>query len=279
MDATKVDENSLAQSPNDDTHPVNEPQTPEPIGNTGADGTNTETDEVEIIPRMIGTYVEKFLIDRAKDMMERRTKTWEIARLHALDRIPRLKASEIELGKELGKGGFFTVIEIKDITLQEEDEDETDPHEESLRDDYDDDFTGVVQNRRFMERNCIRKGNHPRYCFKTMQDHCKEDPETFVSTMVDLGIEAAFLANVRHPNIIKMRAMSDGFISSGDDFIVLDKLYGTLEAKILEWKDADKNSFAKLFDFRGKYEKAFLAERLTVAYDVGSALSYLHDRK
>lgn len=34
----------------------------------------------------------------------------------------------------------------------------------------------------------------------------------------------------------------------------------------------------KLFDFQGKKEKAFLAERLSVAYDIASALSYLHER-
>jgi serine/threonine protein kinase len=233
--------------------------------------------------RMIGNYTEQFLIEKAKEEVERRTKTWEIATLRAEDRVQRLRRDEIELGRELGKGGFFAVTEIKKITLRGDVEDGTETSDvpvsvcDVVTDD--DDFTGVVQNRKFMEKNCIRKGKNPRYCFKTMQDHCKEDPKLFVNTMIDLVIEAKFLANVRHPNIIKMRAMSEGFISSGDDFIVLDKLYGTLETKIEQWKESNTNSIAKLFDFRRKHEKSFLAERLTVAYDVGSALSYLHDRK
>jgi hypothetical protein len=234
-----------------------------------------------IKPRMIGAYTEQFLVEKAKEMMEKRTKTWEIATFNDGDRIPRLRTIEVELGNELGKGGFFSVFEIKKIKLQgDTDLDESDsPEIVPERNDVDDEFTGVIQNRRFMERNCIRKGKNPRYCYKTMQDHCRDDPKLFVSTMVDLAIEATFLSSVRHPHIIKMRAMSDGFISSGDAFIVLDKLYGTLEAKIEEWKVTDTNSFARLFDFRGKYAKAFLAERLTVAYDIGSALCYLHDRK
>lgn len=34
----------------------------------------------------------------------------------------------------------------------------------------------------------------------------------------------------------------------------------------------------RIFDFQKKKEKAFLAERLSVAYDIASALSYLHER-
>lgn len=245
-------------------------------------GSSCTSEEGEIKPRMIGKFAEQFLIQKAKEKVERRTKTWEVTTLHAEDRMPRLRRSEIELGRELGKGGFFTVCEIQKITLQEDVEDGTEVSETPVNDEFDEDLTGVVQNRRFMQANCIRcirKEKNPRYCFKTMQGTCKEDPQTFVNTMVDLAIEAKFLASVRHPNIIKMRAMSEGFMSTSDDFIVLDKLYGTLEAKIVQWKVSDENSFARLFDFRGRHEKAFLAERLTVAYDVGSALSYLHDRK
>lgn len=33
-----------------------------------------------------------------------------------------------------------------------------------------------------------------------------------------------------------------------------------------------------LFDFQKKKQKSFFAERLTVAYDIASALEYLHDR-
>jgi hypothetical protein len=59
----------------------------------------------------------------------------------------------------------------------------------------------------------------------------------------------------------------------------LDRLYDTLTDRIHQWKKKDQNSLSKLFDFQKKREKIFLAERLTVAYDIASALQYLHDLK
>jgi hypothetical protein len=102
----------------------------------------------------------------------------------------------------------------------------------------------------------------------------------FVNTLVDLAIEARFLCSMKHPNIIKMRAISENFIACGiDSFIVLDRLYETLTDKLVYWKDRESNGWVSLFDFRGKKQRAFICERLTVAFDVASALEYLHDRQ
>lgn len=245
-------------------------------------------------PRMIGEYKEEDLIKRARELVARRTKDWEITNLKHEERVPRLHRDEIELGIHLGEGGFFTVNEVNKITLRNNaDGDETERPQDDEETENDDtaylsryfqddseDFTGVIQNRKFMEKHCIRKGKAHlhRYALKTMKPECKENPGTFVSTMVDLAIECRFLATIRHPSIIKLRAISDGFISSADDFLVLDRLYSTLTEQIVKWKDWDENGFAKMFDFSGKKKKKFLADRLTVAYDVASALAYLHDR-
>ena len=149
----------------------------------------------------------------------------------------------------------------------------------SLIDD-EDYFHSVVQNRKFMAKHCIRKGKDCRYAIKTMRVESREDPDRFLDTVVDLALEAKFLSVVRHPNIIKIRAMSSGpDLFQPDSFIILDRLYGTLTQRLEEWEKQNNNGFAKLFDFQKKKEKAFFAERLTVAYDVASALSYLHDLK
>lgn len=46
-----------------------------------------------------------------------------------------------------------------------------------------------------------------------------------------------------------------------------------------QWKKKDQNGLSKIFDFQKKREKQFLAERLLVAYDIASAMRYLHDLK
>jgi serine/threonine protein kinase len=178
-----------------------------------------------------------------------------------------------------GKGGFFQVREVLEINLNEEEKEEENP-DFSLRniDEGDEDYIqAVVQDRKFMQKHCLRHGKDCRYAIKSMLDVCKKDPSMFVNTVVDIAIEAKFLAAVRHPNIIKMRATSVGDLCSSNSFLVLDRLYNTLTEQILRWENKTNQWMHNLFDFHKKNEKALMAERLMVAYDIASALSYLHD--
>jgi serine/threonine protein kinase len=59
-------------------------------------------------------------------------------------------------------------------------------------------------------------------------------------------------------------------------FIVLDKLYDIMPKRLKQWKSKKKSGIKKLFDLKGKKAQAFWVERLTVAYDIACALSYLH---
>lgn len=89
--------------------------------------------------------------------------------------------------------------------------------------------------------------------------------------------EAKFLASLSHPNIIKLRGMAaagtSGFASMKERgyFLLLDRLQCTLEHKIDHWRN-----FERAISSDGKKVRAFLAERLHVAFDVAAALSYLH---
>ena len=130
-----------------------------------------------------------------------------------------------------------------------------------------------------MARYCLRHGKDPRYAFKTMQPENLQDPSCFLNSVVDMVMEFKFLSSVRHPNIIKMRAVSVGDLYQADAFIVLDKIYDTLDLRIEKWKKKDQGSFRKMFDFQKKWEKCFLAKRLLVAFDIARALAYLHDLK
>lgn len=177
------------------------------------------------------------------------------------------------------------VTEVKQIALEDTEGDASGNGEESAmlkklpKDEAEDYIQGVVQDRRFMQKHCLRNGRDCRYAFKTMQEQCKNDPTIFVNTMVDLAIEAKFLSAVRHPNIIKMRATSEGDLCQPNAFLVLDRLYDTLTDRLKKWKKKDQNGFSKLFDFQNKRENSFFAKRLAVAYDVASAFRYLHDLK
>ena len=167
----------------------------------------------------------------------------------------------------------------KNETSDPDESDQVDEVEDPTNCEDEDLVQGVIQNRRFMAAHCLRHGKDCRYAFKTMQDVCRKDPTMFVNTIVDLALEAKFLSAVRHPNIIKMRAMAAGGLCQSNFFIIMDRLYDTLNDRLAVWKKKANNGFAKFFDFHKKNEKRLMATRLMVAYDVASALEYLHNRK
>ena len=136
-----------------------------------------------------------------------------------------------------------------------------------------------VQDRTFMAQHCIRQGKDCRYAIKRVQESSRNEPQHFVNAVVDLAVESRFLKVVRHPNIIKMRAMEEGEPFHSDFFLVLDRLYDIMPQRLKKWKQTSGGKFGKMFDPKGKKATAFWVERLTVAYDIACGLSYLHGLK
>jgi len=185
--------------------------------------------------------------------------------------------TELDLGRVLGRGGFCVVKEITNIKLDKSIDADDDTKHSQLDDEHH--IYNIIQDRKFMAAHCIRSGRDYRYAIKILQDSVRKDPQTFVSGVVDLAVEARFLSVVRHPNIIKMRAMAmmeDAF-ANDRFFVVLDRLYDILTVRLLKWKKSKLSGFKKLLDRKGKKALAFWVERLTVAYDLACALKYMHD--
>lgn len=226
------------------------------------------------MPTMIGEYSEGHLLKVAKDAVAKKTENTTLLDKEAEDRIPKFKMSELDLGRVLGRGGFCVVKEITKISLAGKDEGNG---EKKMDDEHH--IYNIIQDRNFMASHCIRSGRDCRYALKILQDSSRKDAQTFVSGIVDLAVEARFLSVVRHPNIIKMRAMAaveDAF-SDANFFVVLDRLYDILTVRVVKWKKSQVKGMKRLFDRKGKKALAFWVERLTVAYDLACALKYMHD--
>ncbi|KAL7507423.1 hypothetical protein ACHAXN_004595 [Cyclotella atomus] len=238
--------------------------------------------------RMIGRFTESALLAKAKEVVEEKSKASSIFDEDAEKALPRFKMSELKLGKVLGRGGFCIVSEIAQFNLQPNSP--LDKHangHDGLIDEEEDEFGElrydgvVVQDRSFMNRRCLRKGKFARYAIKTLSEECLNDPERYVGGVIDLAVESRFLSVIRHPNIIKMRAISDGNMYDRGFFVVLDRLYETLTLKIADWKkkEAKSKGMGKLMDMKGKKKKKVFTERLLCVYDLSTALEYLHSHR
>lgn len=228
----------------------------------------------------IGKYSEEFLLKRASDIVKEKTKSSTVFDEEAENSMPKFDRSEITLGRVLGRGGFSTVSEIKGVTIAES-TGLNGATSYTHGDDEEEDgiiLAHVVQDRRFISQNCRRKGKDARYAMKELSSNLRGDPERFIAGIIDLAIEARFLAVIKHPNIIKMRATATSNPYEHGYFVVLDRLYDTLTKKFTVWKKekAKVTGISKIRDMKGKKKKDLWVERLHVCYDLASALRHLH---
>jgi hypothetical protein len=78
-----------------------------------------------------------------------------------------------------------------------------------------------------------------------------------------------------------MRGMASGDVLDENFFLILDRLYGTLADKIKSWKQAQRDCKGGWFGWFPDHDRMehILIERLIVAYDLSSALSYMHKNR
>ncbi len=184
----------------------------------------------------------------------------------------RFHPTEIAFGQVLGKGGFCTVSTLAKVTLEDT---ENRKSQQSQIEEHD--FFAVTQDRNFIHSNFLREGKH-RYALKKLTPGLlkKQDPQHFVCGVIDLAMEVKFLSVLRHPHIIKMRAIANVNSCSENFFVVLDRLNLTLGEQIKIWKKEVPNGF--LPSARQKREDLW-HDRLVVGHDICSAFSYLHEKK
>jgi hypothetical protein len=175
-------------------------------------------------------------------------------------------------GRVLGRGFFCVVQEITKIRLHAVQGKAAAERPRKLQDERA--IHNANQDRNFMELHYMR-GNDCRYALKMLQDSSKTTVHDYVNGLIDLATEARFLAVVRHPNIIKMRAMGvhGPFDMRNPYFLVLDRLYDTLTTRLGKWKKAQPS---RLFP---KKQKMFWIDRLESVFDLSGAFQHLHERK
>jgi serine/threonine protein kinase len=196
--------------------------------------------------------------------------------------IPRFDEQEVVVGKLLGSGGFNHVYELERVELIANPL--SSEHARKISSEL------QIASREHVAKHFYRESSQQgRYAIKFLSKETIQDPDRFCTGAADLVVEAKFLASLEHPNIVRLRGMAAagtaGFSTCRQKgyFLLLDKLNCTLDDKIEEWKDIEKKAAGalqrKILDRNGKKQKNLLADRMHVAFDVASAIQYLHQNK
>lgn len=187
-----------------------------------------------------------------------------------LSLFPKLDYDELELGSVLGRGQFGVVSEIKSVRLarRASDSDEVEKAENEEN-----------QDRAFIANHCTRnESKEARYAVKLLNQEHLSDASDFFTGVRDMAIEAHFLGAMEHPNIIKLRGLSLEPLGGKQFFLIFDRLYGTLNTKLAEWKITKHKLSRGLIANKNSKEKkrAFLETRMSAALDLSAAIMYLH---
>jgi serine/threonine protein kinase len=219
---------------------------------------------------MPSKLTEPFLRKRSSQILLEKAKEISIFNPEAESSIPRFDPTELDFGKYLGSGGFCDVSEVKKVTLNKKSLGEIAADAGTKVESF-----VVSQDKSYISQNFIREGQ-ARYAIKKLKSDifAKGDPQHFVSGVIDLAMEVKYLAVLQHPHIIKMRAIASTNHCSDRFFIVMDKLYDTMDDRILSWK----KSAGKLMIKKADKEDLLIA-RMTAAYDISTALIFMHEQK
>lgn len=225
-------------------------------------------------PTKLDGHDVSHLLQIAGKVVYRKTADSLVLDQAAEDRTPKFVLEELTIGKVLGRGGFCVVREITQITTKDEH-----VHTEEPEEDDEAIIHNITQGREFMAKHYLRHGKDYRYAIKVIKEEAKQSAQLYVNAVVDLAIEARFLAVIRHPNIIKMRAMAASSPCDGSFFLVLDKLSDTLSVRLKAWEKRLKKGIFQKLSCGAKKDHEFWGERLMVGFDLSCAFVRLHEMK
>jgi serine/threonine protein kinase len=112
-------------------------------------------------------------------------------------------------------------------------------------------------------------------------DLFRQDRVTYLKGVIDLALEAHFLASLSsHPHILQMRGVSASGPFEAGYFIVLDRLEDVLSKRLTAWMHQHRSTQGLTGALTGGRSriKDLLTDRLLVSIDIVSAMEYLHSR-
>eukprot|EP00527_Entomoneis_sp_CCMP2396_P004335 CAMPEP_0198140306 /NCGR_PEP_ID=MMETSP1443-20131203/3484_1 /TAXON_ID=186043 /ORGANISM="Entomoneis sp., Strain CCMP2396" /LENGTH=423 /DNA_ID=CAMNT_0043802679 /DNA_START=40 /DNA_END=1311 /DNA_ORIENTATION=+ len=217
----------------------------------------------------------------------------------SLNVLPRFERSELITPKVVGRGGFGVVREIQSIQLKELAGEEDSSAKSKQRNFFGGRDSASIGS--FSSKNArslatleadlssreqlarqVWKRKGGKYVVKEIEkEFFHTNRVTFLKGMIDLAMEAKFLATLNHPHIISFRGLS--IKEPTEDmsyFLVLDHLEEILPKRLNAWMQQKRASQGITGALTGgrKRSKHLLTDRILVAYDVAGVMAYLHSR-
>lgn len=244
------------------------------------------------------------LVETAKGIVDEKVKESKIFDSTVEDRVPRFHKDELKLGRILGRGGFCMAVAIDKVKIddtkdkgssvgsnsffsifkrnQENDGSDAESAMQGSQGGRDHTSKRSIYSVSDLTRSNIarlakkngRKGGL--FVLKQVLPNSL-DNFGYLKGLVDLSLEAKFLASLDHPNIIALCGMSS---KGPSHFIIIERLQETLTSRLKTWVTIDRQCKGITGAFTGSKRKVIelYDDRIRVALDMARALSYLHEK-
>ena len=218
----------------------------------------------------------RYAIRVCQEMTKRSSLIQELKNTDSVQ-IPSFERDEIMpyLGEKLGKGGFNSVYELEKIELEK---------------DRGGMSSSVYTHDQRDSRERVANNIHEKYAVKFLNESAMSNSNEFCNGAADLLLEAKYLSalsNHPHNSIIKLHGVAAagaaGFATGqmGGYFLLVDRLYDTLDKRIDIWKELKRRKMKQLNNNTNVSEnikllQGLFLQRLQVAMDISSAIKHLH---
>ena len=190
--------------------------------------------------------------------------------------LPKFIPSEVFVGDLLGKGGYASVYEIKSFCLCNDDE----SNDEDQR-----------KSRNYLKARVDSHhddNNRRNFCYaiKFLRKDVMDNKQLYQLAAADIALEAKLLCSLFHPNIIQLRGFcNDKLEGNYHHSLILDRLYETLDQRIVKWKQQEMNNHKNNKNNKGLQWNLFSVDddddipsyKLNILFDITSALQYIHE--
>jgi serine/threonine protein kinase len=186
---------------------------------------------------------------------------------------------DIETGHVLGSGTFGTVRELKNLKRGS-----TTSSTAIFNDSLESSLHSVASNYESpsAQTQDTSSASSSLYAVKQLRQDLSSSKRRTGS--IDLVVEAQLLTSLCHRNIVSLEGIGENPGSKGF-FIIIERLERTLTQEMKAWKnkvDLIKKGYIQSFDKNTTMKNMLqnqLDNRVEHAYDLSSALKYLHDKK
>jgi serine/threonine protein kinase len=200
----------------------------------------------------------------------------------------------VDTGARIGKGGFSDILEIKNLKIKTRSESIASDITAQSSDTQDSASAcsdaairsckklAVSASTRYSGNFAPDKRPNQNFVLKTLR---KDLPHNMMACgRFDLAIEAQFLQTLSHPNIVSLHGVGEE-PGNYSFFIIIERIDRTLGNELDNWVIRKQRMKGKVR--KGKMTKRtykatsqhFVNHRLEVAYQLTSALKYLHSKK